>query len=62
MEKFICPICNREVDDSIIPYHKKVEQQILDVIQKTLPRWYDGDNNKKCIDYYRALMINKTIK
>jgi hypothetical protein len=62
MEKFTCPVCNKEVDDSIIPYHKKVEQQILDVIQKMIPRWYDGDNNKKLIDYYRALIVNKTIK
>jgi hypothetical protein len=62
MERFVCPVCNREVDDSIIPYHKKVEQQILDVIQKMIPRWYDGETNKKCIDYYRALIVNKTIK
>lgn len=62
MNKFICPICNREVDDNIIPYHKRVEKQILGVIQKSIPRWYDGENNKKCIDYYRALIVNKTIK
>lgn len=62
MEKFICPICNQVVDDSIIPYHKRVEQQILNTIQKTIPRWFDADSNKKCIDYYRALIANKTIK
>lgn len=62
MEKFVCPICNKEVDDKIIPYHKRVEQQILNVIQKNIPRWVDGDINKKAIDYYRILIKNKTIK
>ena len=62
MEKFICTICNKEVDDSIIPYHKNVERQILNVIKRTNPRWFDRDDNRKYIDFYRALIVNKTLK
>lgn len=62
MERFICPICNKEVDDSIIPYHKRVEEQILYAIQKKIPRWFTAESDKKCIDYYRALIVNKTLK
>jgi len=62
MGKFICPVCEKEVDDSIIPYHKNVEKQIIDVISKMNPRWFNAEENLKCMDYYRALIVNKTIR
>ena len=63
MEKYICTICNKEDDDRIIPYHKRVENQILNVIKKSIPRWNDNDEiDRKAVDYYRVLIQNKTIK
>ena len=61
--RYVCPICEREVDDSIIPYHKNVEKQILDMIKKENPRWIDEDgSSEKTVDYYRALLSNQSLK
>lgn len=58
--KFLCPVCEREVDDAIIPFHKNVEGQILEYIRRTHPRWVEPDGSiPKCVDYYKALIENK---
>ncbi|RME55861.1 MAG: hypothetical protein D6795_02420 [Deltaproteobacteria bacterium] len=62
MSKFICPVCERAVDDVIIPFHKNVERQILALIQRHNPRWVEPDGScPKCIEYYKALIANRRI-
>ena len=61
--KYVCPVCGREVDDAIIPFHKRVERQILDRIRKLHPRWIEADGTSpKCVDYYKALIENKRLR
>ena len=60
--KFRCPICERHVDDQIIPFHKNVERQILESIRERHPRWVEPDGScPKCIDFYKALIRNKLL-
>ena len=40
---YVCPVCEREVDDAIIPFHKNVEKQILDLIKTHNTRWIESD-------------------
>jgi hypothetical protein len=61
--KFLCPVCEREVDDAIIPFHKNVERQILELIKQTHPRWIEPDGSSpKCVDYYKALIETKLLR
>ena len=61
--KFRCPICEREVDDPIIPFHKNVERQILESIRRRHPRWIEADGSSpKSVDFYKALVRNKLLK
>lgn len=55
--RYICPVCERDVDDAIIPFHKNVERQILERIRSRNPRWIEPDGSvPKCVDYYKALI------
>jgi hypothetical protein len=61
--KYVCPVCEREVDDAIIPFHKNVEKQILEVIKTHHPRWIESDGTcPKAIDYYKALIEHRMLK
>ncbi|MFM7203919.1 MAG: hypothetical protein ACKO6N_24320 [Myxococcota bacterium] len=61
--KYVCPVCEREVDDAIIPFHKNVERQILELIRKKNPRWIEQDGSiDKCVDYYKALIETKLLR
>lgn len=61
--KFRCPVCERLVDDAIIPFHKNVERQILESIRANHPRWVEPDGSSpKAIDFYKALIRNKLLK
>lgn len=60
---YVCPICEREVDDAIIPFHKNVERQILDLIKSHNPRWIESDGScPKAIEYYKSLIEHRIIK
>ena len=60
---YICPVCGREVDDAIIPFHKNIEKQILETIKSNNPRWIESDGAcPKAIEYYKALIQQKIIK
>lgn len=60
---YVCPICEREVDDAIIPFHKNVERQILDLIKTHNPRWIEADGScPKAIEYYKSLIEHRIIK
>lgn len=61
--RYICPVCGREVDDAIIPFHKNVEKQILETITQHNPRWIESDGScPKAVEYYKALIEQKILK
>lgn len=61
--KFVCPVCEREVDDAIIPFHKNVERQILETIRRHHPRWIEPDGSSpKSVDFYKALVQSKLLR
>jgi hypothetical protein len=61
--RYVCPVCEREVDDAIIPFHKNVEKQILELITSHNPRWLESDGScPKAVEYYQALIAHKVIK
>ena len=60
---YVCPVCEREVDDAIIPFHKSVEKQILNVIKENNPRWIESDGScPKAVEYYKSLIEHRIIK
>lgn len=60
---YVCPVCEREVEDVIIPFHKNVEKQILELIKSHNPRWIESDGScPKAIEYYKALIYHKILK
>ena len=60
---YVCPICDREVDDAIIPFHKNVEKQMLDLIKSQNPRWIESDGScPKSIEFYKSLIEHRIIK
>jgi len=60
---YVCPVCERAVDDAIIPFHKNVEKQILDLIKSHNPRWIESDGTcPKAIEYYKSLIAHRIIK
>ncbi len=60
---YICPVCEKEVDDAIIPFHKNVERQILERIRMMHPQWIEPDGSSpKAIDYYKALIETRRIR
>lgn len=60
---YVCPICEREVDDAIIPFHKNVEKQILERIKALNPRWIESDGScPKAVEYYKSLIEHRIIK
>lgn len=61
--QYVCPICEREVEDAIIPFHKNVEKQIIDRITFHNPRWIESDGScPKAIEYYQSLIDHRIIK
>jgi len=55
--KYICQICNREIDESVSLMHVKTEEYLLELIRKDHPEWKESkDTCHKCVTYYRELV------
>lgn len=55
--KYICQICDREIDERVALTHIKSEEYLINLIRKDHPDW---DKDKKtchnCVEYYRRLI------
>jgi len=56
-QKHKCPICQREVDDSLSLAHIKAEEYIIKLISRDHPEWSkDKGTCNLCLEYYRELI------
>ena len=57
LSDYVCPICNRRVDEKTALTHIKAEEYLLELIRKDHPEWKEGQGAcPKCMDYYRQLI------
>jgi hypothetical protein len=57
--KYLCQICDRQIDESVALTHVKTEEYLLELIRKDHPEWKEDKNTcHHCVEYYRTL-INK---
>jgi hypothetical protein len=57
LSDYVCPICNRQVDEKTALTHIKAEEYLLELIRKDHPEWKEGQGAcPKCMDYYRQLI------
>jgi len=59
---YVCPICNRIVNEARALTHVKAEEYLLGLIKKDHPEWKEsGGACPDCIAYYRRLIKEANI-
>jgi len=60
--KYICQICNRQIDSVVSLTHIKTEEYLLKLIRRDHPEWQEEkDTCDRCIQYYRDLIKKAAI-
>jgi len=54
--KYVCNICNREIDEEVGLVHVKTEEYLLELIKRDHPEWKDDKACHHCVEYYRELI------